>query len=148
MSLITLMYSTGSQHSICVFIISDSGKCNTKLICFLFSHIEQTKVDLSLTKPGNWFRIKMLSHQYRKSHCGDKMIQGVWKSSAPSAARWSPNFEMNEWMKEIFWASCLALKPKNFFRRPETIIRSSYLHNRTSDTGKMTSLYRIIPLKM
>ena len=24
--------------------------------------------------PGGWFNIKMLSYQYRKSHCGDKMI--------------------------------------------------------------------------
>ena len=24
--------------------------------------------------PGGWFNIKMLSHQYRKSHCGDKTI--------------------------------------------------------------------------
>ena len=26
--------------------------------------------------PGPWFNIKMLSNQYRKSHCGDKMILG------------------------------------------------------------------------
>ena len=24
--------------------------------------------------PGPWFNIKMSSHQYRKSHCGDKMV--------------------------------------------------------------------------
>ena len=25
-------------------------------------------------RPGPWFNIKMISYQYRKSHCGDKMI--------------------------------------------------------------------------
>ena len=25
-------------------------------------------------KPGPWFKIKMSSYQYRKSHCGDKMV--------------------------------------------------------------------------
>ena len=43
-----------------------------------------------------WFNIKMMSYQYRKSHCGDK-----------------------------------------------TVVRSSYLHNGISYTGKMTSLYWI-----
>ena len=45
---------------------------------------------------GPWFNIKMLSYQYRKSHCGDK-----------------------------------------------TVVRSSYLHNGISYTGKITSLYWI-----
>ena len=45
---------------------------------------------------GPWFNIKMLSYQYRKSHCGDK-----------------------------------------------TVVRSSYLHNGISYTGKMSSLYWI-----
>ena len=45
---------------------------------------------------GPWFNIKMSSYQYRKSHCGDKMV-----------------------------------------------VRSSYLHNGISYTGKMTSLYWI-----
>ena len=45
-------------------------------------------------RSGPWFSIKMLSYQYRKSHCGDK-----------------------------------------------TIVRSSYLHNGISYTGKMPSLY-------
>ena len=44
--------------------------------------------------PGPCFNINMLSHQYRKSHCGDK-----------------------------------------------TVVRSSYLHNGVSYTGKMSSLY-------
>ena len=47
-------------------------------------------------QPGPWFNIKMLSYQYRKSHCGDK-----------------------------------------------TVVRSSYLHNRISYTGKMTYLHWI-----
>ena len=50
----------------------------------------------SLKKSGLWFNIKMLSYQYRKSHCGDK-----------------------------------------------TVVRSSYLHNGISYTGKTTSLYWI-----
>ena len=54
---------------------------------------------LSMKKSGPWFNIKMLSYQYRKSHCGDK-----------------------------------------------TVVRSSYLHNRISYTGKMTSLYWNAPL--
>ena len=49
--------------------------------------------------PGPRFNIKMLSYQYRKSHCGDK-----------------------------------------------TVVRSSYLHNGISHTGKMTSLYWFSPL--
>ena len=44
--------------------------------------------------------------------------QGVWKSSAPSSARWSRKFELNEWMKKTFWASYFVLKPKIFFRCP------------------------------
>ena len=53
----------------------------------------------SLCWPGPRFNIKMLSYQYRKSHCGDK-----------------------------------------------TVVRSSYLHNGISYTGKMTSFYWIGPL--
>ena len=49
-----------------------------------------------VTDPGPRFNIKMLSYQYRKSHCGDK-----------------------------------------------TVVRSSYLHNGISYTGKMSSLYWI-----
>ena len=49
--------------------------------------------------PWAWFNIKLLSYQYRKSHCGDKMV-----------------------------------------------IRSSYLHNGNSYTGKKTYLYWISPL--
>ena len=45
---------------------------------------------------GPWFNIKMLSYQYRKSHCGGK-----------------------------------------------TVVRSSYIHNGISHTGKMSSLYWI-----
>ena len=48
--------------------------------------------------PGLWFNIKMLSYQYRKSHCGDK-----------------------------------------------TVVRSSYLHNGISYTGKTASLYWFSP---
>ena len=48
--------------------------------------------------PGPWFNIKMSSYQYRKSHCGDKMV-----------------------------------------------VRSSYLHNGISYTGKMTFLYWFDP---
>ena len=48
------------------------------------------------TTTGARFNIKMLSYQYRKSHCGDK-----------------------------------------------TAVRSSYLHNGISNTGKMSSLYWI-----
>ena len=50
---------------------------------------------LSIATPsGPWFKIKMSSYRYRKSHCGDK-----------------------------------------------TVVRSSYLHNGISYTGKMTSFY-------
>ena len=48
---------------------------------------------------GPWINIKILSYQYRKSHCGDK-----------------------------------------------TVVRSSYLHNGISYTGKMSSLYWFRPL--
>ena len=48
---------------------------------------------------GPWFNIKMFSYQYRKSHCGDKMV-----------------------------------------------VRSSYLHNGISYTGKTSSLYWIWPV--
>ena len=51
---------------------------------------------IPVSAPGLWFNIKMLSYQYRKSHCGDK-----------------------------------------------TVVRSSYLHNGISYTGKMSSLYWI-----
>ena len=49
-----------------------------------------------ISSPGPRFNIKMLSYQYRKSHCGDK-----------------------------------------------TVVRSSYLHNGISYTGRMSSLYWI-----
>ena len=47
-----------------------------------------------LKRAGPWFNIKMSSHQFRKSHCGDK-----------------------------------------------TVVRSSYLHNRISYTGKTSTVY-------
>ena len=58
-----------------------------------------TKVCDHLSPTGPWFNIRTTSYQYRKSHCGDKMV-----------------------------------------------IRSSYLHNGISYTGKMSSLYWISPL--
>ena len=65
----------------------------TKLECFL-PFLATCHDFLSPLSPGSWFNIMVTSYQYRKSHCGDKMI---------------------------FWPS--------------------YLHNRISHTGKITSLY-------
>ena len=54
---------------------------------------------ISILSSGPCINIKMLSYQYRKSHCGD-----------------------------------------------QTVVRSSYLHNGISYTGKMSSLYWFRPL--
>ena len=68
------------------------------------SSIFFTRIPYSMTRgkaSGPWFNIKMLSYQYRKSHCGDK-----------------------------------------------TVVRSSYLHNGISYTGKTSSLYWVGPLQV
>ena len=65
-------------------------------LSFLHTGARWPAVTSSVAMPGPWFNIKMLSYQYRKSHCGDK-----------------------------------------------TVVRSSYLHNGISHTGKMVSLYWI-----
>ena len=62
-------------------------------------HIYLDLYTLTFHWPGPRFDIKMSSHQYSKSHCGDK-----------------------------------------------TVVRSSYLHNGISYTGKMASFYWISPL--
>ena len=45
---------------------------------------------------------------------GTVTTQCIWKSCAPSTPGWSQNFQMDEWIKKIFWASNFALKPKFF----------------------------------
>ena len=49
-----------------------------------------------LTSPGPWFNIKMSSYQYRKPHCGDKMIlrpsylhNGISYSGKMSSLYWT-----------------------------------------------------------
>ena len=68
-----------------------------QLSCYVcWSGMMDTMRILRVNEAGPWFNIKMSSYQYRKSHCGDKMV-----------------------------------------------VRSSYLHNGISYTGKVTSLYWI-----
>ena len=46
-------------------------------VCFLFCFVSCILSFVFLIQwfpPGRWFNIKMPSHQYRKSHCGDKTI--------------------------------------------------------------------------
>ena len=74
--------------------IFSSGLVEHNHCFFLFKFPLSLFWRMKLTGP--WFNIKMLSYQYRKSHCGDK-----------------------------------------------TVVRSSYLHNGISYTGKMVSLYWI-----
>ena len=83
-----------------VFFICFSFLFYLLLHCFVIWIILQWRVLISFfcdrNPPGPWFNTKMLFYQYRKSHCGDKMV-----------------------------------------------VRSSYLHNGISYTGKMSSLYWI-----
>ena len=75
------------------------SELSLQLFCPLGRYIydyHYTLLFLQLSRLGPRLNIKMLSYQYRKSHCGDK-----------------------------------------------TVVRSSYLHNGISYTGKMTSLYWI-----
>ena len=94
------------QHWIPCHMVSGRQMTKAYLMVIIIGHQQSIMVAivmiLSLTclvTPGPQFNIKMLSYQYRKSHCGDR-----------------------------------------------TVIRSSYLHNGISYTGKMTSLYWIGPL--
>ena len=50
------------------FLICTGRYCYTKRTRFLFW----------FSPPGGWFHIKMISYQYSKSYCGDKMI--LWLS--------------------------------------------------------------------
>ena len=50
------------------------GEIHGKLTALLRQFYAFCIMMLPLTTPGPWFNIKMLSYQYRKSHCGDKMI--------------------------------------------------------------------------
>ena len=61
--------------------------------------IQRMKSWPTRVSPGLWFNVKVASHPYRESHCGDK-----------------------------------------------TVVRSSYLHNGSSYTYKMTSLHESAPI--
>ena len=74
-----------------IFVVINLAHFRPEHFKFLFHLIE---IPLAGRAPGPWFNIKMLSYQYRKSHCGDT-----------------------------------------------TVVRSSYLHNGISYTGKISSLY-------
>ena len=58
------------------------------------------------TGPGPWFSIKMSSHQFRKSHCGDKTIvrssyphNGISNTSKMASLYWiSPQIRINHSM--------------------------------------------------
>ena len=74
-------------------------------------------------RSGGWFNIKMISYQYRKSHCGDKLVpyrSGGWI-----------NIKMTSYHY------------RNSHCGDKTILRPSYLHNGISYTGKNSSLYWI-----
>ena len=51
---------------------------NRKMISWITTGCVWWFWKLSIWQPGQWFNIKMLSYQYRKSHCGDKTI--LWPS--------------------------------------------------------------------
>ena len=51
--------------------IRQSHKC---LVLIIKISISGKMVLILKQDPGQWFNIKMLSYQYRKSHCGDKTI--------------------------------------------------------------------------
>ena len=118
--------------NLAIWAIAKIGGC-TRLIIWL-SHIllwwRSTKshslgriMNTSLLAPGNPLptahRFTICSVRVKfTAVCTAAYCQGVWKLRALSTPHWSRNFEMNEWMKETFWASNFALKPKIFFKRP------------------------------
>ena len=46
-----------------------------QIFSFNKMHLKTSSIKCPTFCPGPWFNIKMSSYQYRKSHCGDKMIQ-------------------------------------------------------------------------
>ena len=53
-----------------------SSKTNTSSFCavLLGTYGDTAYYFVIKVVPGGWFNIKMISYQYRKSHCGDKTI--------------------------------------------------------------------------
>ena len=94
------------------------------MTCCLFNINPVSKPMLVDWTHGNTF----YWYIYKQHFIKEKMnwnTQGVWKSSTLNAARWSRNFEMNEWMKEIFWAIYFALKPKKIFRHAGNMLSAT-----------------------
>ena len=93
-------FSTGSMAWCCQEISFHQKQCwHRPMMPQGHNELNQNTEWIIQKRPGPRFNIKMLSYQYRKSHCGDK-----------------------------------------------TVVRSSYLHNGISYTGKMASLYWFSPL--
>ena len=89
--------SGSTLAQVMVWCVMEHSNC--LYLCWLtISSMDFYGTHLTPILPGPWFNIKMSSYQYRKSHCGDKMV-----------------------------------------------VRSSYLHNGISYTGKMASLYWFSP---
>ena len=57
-----------------VFIAHFSIYSTSRCRCHAGTDNSETPWSHSSNQPGGWFNIKMLSYQYRKSHCGDKTI--------------------------------------------------------------------------
>ena len=95
-----LMIHFNDEHTIIINVKIYNHICYITYLLQQLSHVLHVMNTLrygnALCTTGPWFNINMTSYQYRKSHCGDKMI-----------------------------------------------VKSSYLHNGISFTGKMTSLYWI-----
>ena len=84
---------------------------------------------LKLQQSGLWFNIKMLSYQYRKSHCGDKMV--VRSSNLHNEISYIGK------MASLYWISPLAVMSFSVFLHICTAVyklirgekeSSSYIH--------------------
>ena len=109
---------------------------------------------------GPWFNIKIPSYQYRKSHCGDKTIlrpshlhNGISYTGKTSSLYWIRALIVYNTVSDMRTCSPEAgpwfnIKMSSYQYRKshcgdKTVVRSSYLHNGISYTGKTTSLYWI-----
>ena len=110
----------GICNGLCIFILeiirNESIKYNS-LSCVIIYRFRKYGTDIS----GYWIKIDILSHQYRKSHCGDRtVIKSFYLYNGISIlVRWYCNIESildwwSSWLRLIF----------NYYHRAE--VQGSY----------------------
>ena len=88
-----------------------TSQCETMLHCNVVSHWlgadKMMPAFIWILSSRGWINIKMSSYQYRKSHCGDKMI--LWQSYLHNGISY------NDMMTSLYWIRVLIVFSINHY---------------------------------